>query len=212
MTYEFKPWDKPTGGKPVEIDVHEFEDSQLGRCVANGSHVAVPIIRADGRRVLLMQHSSTVLAAGDRVVQPESKTEPPPSEEMKRIAWQALREHQLRQLENAPPFDETDEDAGKSFARDRAAGDWFYRRTLPGGELLELKPLSYGNLILHLGKATPTGAPWVYDASWVFRDHDAAWRTVLGWNGEGDPEGWYRCYQTERRRPDGTIESEHFQP
>lgn len=36
----------------------------------------------------------------------------------------------------------------------------------------------------------------------------AAWRAALGWDGEGEPEGWYRHLATGRRRPggDATLE------
>jgi hypothetical protein len=40
---------------------------------------------------------------------------------------------------------------------------------------------------------------WIYDCE----QHDAGWRAALGWDGEGEPEGWYRHPQSGRRRPDG---------
>jgi len=48
----------------------------------------------------------------------------------------------------------------------------------------------------------------IVDDVWCFQDDAAAWRAVLGWDGEGEPEGWYRHPGTRRRRDDGTPASE----
>jgi hypothetical protein len=40
---------------------------------------------------------------------------------------------------------------------------------------------------------------WIYDVEQL----DAGWRAALGWDGKGEPEGWYRHPQSGRRRPDG---------
>lgn len=79
---------------------------------------------------------------------------------------------------------------------------WLHKRELPNGHVLYIEPMLPGHLSLVLA----------FDAwnveRWCFHDHDAAWRAVLGWNGQGDPEGWYKHPLTGRRRPDGTPESE----
>lgn len=79
---------------------------------------------------------------------------------------------------------------------------WLHERELPNGHVLYLEPMLPGHLSLCL----------VFDKwnleRWCFHDHDAGWRAVLGWNGKGDPDGWYRHPATGRRRPDGTPESE----
>ena len=47
--------------------------------------------------------------------------------------------------------------------------------------------------------------------NWCFSDHDAAWKSALGWNGEGDPlDGWVRHIESARRRKDGTPETEYY--
>lgn len=82
---------------------------------------------------------------------------------------------------------------------------WYlHKRVLPNGHTLYLEPMLGANLSLCL-------APDEWNLErWCYHDHDAAWRAVLGWNGVGDPEGWYRHPLTGRRRPDGTPESEYM--
>lgn len=82
---------------------------------------------------------------------------------------------------------------------------WYlHKRELPDGRVLYLEPMLWGNLSLCLAPDR-----WNLER-WCFHDHDAAWRAVLGWNGVGDPEGWYRHPATGRRRPDGTPASEYI--
>lgn len=82
---------------------------------------------------------------------------------------------------------------------------WYlHKRVLPNGHTLYLEPMLPGHLSLCLAPDD-----WNLER-WCFHDHDAAWRAVLGWNGKGDPEGWYRHPMTGRRRPDGTPESEYI--
>jgi hypothetical protein len=87
---------------------------------------------------------------------------------------------------------------------------WLHRRELPDGRVLYLEP--HGGGFARLALATPIGERLgVLDDEWHFRDLKSAWHAVLGWNGRGDPVGWYRHPGTGRRRPDGTAESEHIQ-
>jgi hypothetical protein len=86
---------------------------------------------------------------------------------------------------------------------------WLHRRVLPDGRVLHLTPMLFGNLQLGLSQDAETQC---FDGIWCYHDSDAAWRAVLGWNGHGDPEGWYRHNPTARRRPDGTPESEYVEP
>ena len=37
----------------------------------------------------------------------------------------------------------------------------------------------------------------------------ADWRAALGWDGNGEPEGWYRHVPSGRRRPGGDPAKEH---
>lgn len=88
---------------------------------------------------------------------------------------------------------------------------WWYRRTLPDGRELYLLPLIEGNRIGVSAAGDETGFEEVFD----YPDVMASWKAALGWDGEGDPEGWVRhCRGSEipRRRPDGTPESEHRAP
>lgn len=101
-----------------------------------------------------------------------------------------------------------------SMAISPAAQWWLYRRELPTGLVLFVIEVFQGFRI-GLGKSDSAvdGFCTVIDYS----DVQACWRTALGWNGEGDPEGWVRLVQfggggVARRRPDGTPESEYSAP
>lgn len=97
--------------------------------------------------------------------------------------------------------------------RDPAVQWWLYRRELPTGLVLFIFDVFQGFRI-GLGKSDSAvdGFCTVID----YADVKAAWRTALGWNGEGDPEGWVRLVQfgagEARRRPDGTPASEYAAP
>lgn len=81
---------------------------------------------------------------------------------------------------------------------------YFHKRVLPNGHTLYLEPMLPGHLSLCL-------APDKCNLDrWCYHDHDAAWRAVLGWNGKGDPEGWYRHPRTGRRRHESLIENEYI--
>lgn len=82
-------------------------------------------------------------------------------------------------------------------------------RDLGDGRTLYLDPMMLGNVRLNIGK---TGDRINYDDGYCYHDPDAAWRALLGWNGEGDPEGWYRHTTTGRRRPEGDPEREYIEP
>jgi hypothetical protein len=94
------------------------------------------------------------------------------------------------------------------FERDRKDPDgiWYlHRRELDDGRVLYLEPMLGGTVSLCI--ATDQ---WNISDRYCYHDHDAGWRAVLGWNGKGDPEGWYRHSPSMRRRPDFTIESEYI--
>lgn len=90
---------------------------------------------------------------------------------------------------------------------------WRYRRVLPTGLVLFVIDVFEGFRI-GLGKSDKAedGFSTVID----YADVRACWRTALGWNGEGDPEGWVRLVElgrgVARRRPDGTPASEYEAP
>lgn len=96
---------------------------------------------------------------------------------------------------------------------DGCAQWWRYRRVLPTGLVLFVCDV-YAGFRIGLGKSDEAsdGFCTVID----YADPKACWRTALGWNGEGDPEGWVRLVNfgsgTARRRPDGTPESEYQAP
>jgi len=79
-------------------------------------------------------------------------------------------------------------------------------RPLGDGRAVYLCPMFGGNLRLAIG--------WLgsesYDDLWCYQDGqgEAAWRAALGWDGEGEPEGWYRHPDTGRRRPEGNAARE----
>lgn len=105
---------------------------------------------------------------------------------------------------------EVTEGARRLSAAARAAGgDYLWIRQLDDGRGLFLLPLAYGGARLGIGdfeERIELDDVWDYRAA----DNDAAWRAVLGWDGAGEPEGWYRHPGTGRRRPDGTAASERI--
>lgn len=87
------------------------------------------------------------------------------------------------------------------WAAHRAGGDYLWANVLPDGRAIFLMPMFGSNLRLGIGEL---GAP-VMDDVWCYQapQTDLAWRAALGWDGQGEPEGWYRHPQTGRRRPGG---------
>lgn len=87
-----------------------------------------------------------------------------------------------------------------------AGADHLHVRPLGDGRAVFLRPMLLGNLRLAIGEV---GALW-YDDGWCYQaaQYDEAWRAALGWDGEGEPEGWYRHPDTGRRRPDGDPSKE----
>lgn len=85
------------------------------------------------------------------------------------------------------------------------AGIWYlHKRQLEDGRMLYLEPMLGGTLSLCVAPDR-----WSISDRYCYHDHDAGWRAVLGWNGKGDPEGWYRHTPSFRRRPDFTIATEY---
>lgn len=96
-----------------------------------------------------------------------------------------------------------------AYHRDPEHHWWLHRRELPDGRIVHLQAMISGNLRVSL---TLDASDCWFDKVYCYHDHHAAWRAALGWNGEGDPEGWYRDPKTGRRRPDNTPESEYVAP
>lgn len=88
------------------------------------------------------------------------------------------------------------------------ASDYLSERALGDGRAIWLMAMFGGNLRIGVG----TLGSCSFDNEWCFHDHDAAWRAAFGWNGHGDPEGWYRHPQSGRRRPGGDPEKEFVAP
>lgn len=79
--------------------------------------------------------------------------------------------------------------------------DYLHVRPLGDGRAVFLLPRLFGNLRVAIGDV---GSIYL-DDGWCYQaeQSDAAWRAALGWDGDGEPEGWYRHPDTGRRRPDG---------
>ncbi len=93
-----------------------------------------------------------------------------------------------------------------------AGGDYLWHRVLPDGRGLCLMPMIHGGVRLGIGRGVVE-----FDDVWCYpKDQagclDAGWRAALGWNGEGEPEGWYRHPQSGRRRPGGDPAKEFVRP
>lgn len=94
----------------------------------------------------------------------------------------------------------------------RASG-FLYARKLPDGRVIYLAPLMTG---ARLGISIDDQVHEYYDVWDYPRDPelcepDAGWRAALGWDGEGDPEGWYRHVASGRRRPGGDPAKEYVE-
>lgn len=50
------------------------------------------------------------------------------------------------------------------------------------------------------------------DDEWQYQDQIAAYAALTVWDGNGEPEGWYRHMRTGRRRPDGDPTREYINP
>jgi hypothetical protein len=87
------------------------------------------------------------------------------------------------------------------WAARRAGSDYLWARPLGDGRAVFLLEMLGGNLRLAIGDQ---GSPF-FDDVWCYQSDrtDEAWRAALGWDGEGEPEYWYRHPDTGRRRPGG---------
>jgi hypothetical protein len=86
---------------------------------------------------------------------------------------------------------------------------WLYRRVLDDGRVLYLQQMLGNNLRISLSRDEHDVGS---HSNYCFHDVKEAWRSALGWDGEGDPEGWVRHIETGRRRPDGDAEREYINP
>lgn len=88
-----------------------------------------------------------------------------------------------------------------------AGADYLHIRLLPDGRAVYLMPHSFGGLRLNIGKPGER----VFTDEWHFQGAQwlEAWRAALGWDGEGEPEGWYRHPATGRRRENGDPNTGH---
>ena len=75
-------------------------------------------------------------------------------------------------------------------------------RTLDDGRVLDVCPLGWG--YAHLGLILPEDAGLgIYSDAWQYQSRSSALDALERWDGEGEPEGWYRHPATGRRRPGG---------
>lgn len=109
------------------------------------------------------------------------------------------RSEGMRRLHQAEEMLEPDADPGMW---------WLHRRVLEDGRVLTLdNTLGWG--WLRLGVSLESGNAWL--ETYYYESHRAAWRAALGWDGEGEPEGWWRHPQSGRRRHDGDPAREYIQ-
>ncbi len=86
--------------------------------------------------------------------------------------------------------------------RNRLAGaEHLSSRELGDGRAVYLLELLFDGLRLGIGRIGDEGMSDVWD----YQAHgtENAWRAAIGWDGAGEPEGWYRHHRTGRRRPGG---------
>lgn len=73
--------------------------------------------------------------------------------------------------------------------------------------MLGLIPMLYSTKLV-IG---PWGAPW-YDDGWCYKDVHHAFFALVEWDGEGEPDGWFRHPPTGRRRPENDPAQEYVMP
>jgi hypothetical protein len=88
---------------------------------------------------------------------------------------------------------------------------FLYARPLPDGRVIYMMPLFTGTRVGISADATEQQFTdvWDYPRDPKLCEPDADWRAVLGWDGNGEPEGWYRHVSSGRRRPGGDPAKEH---
>ncbi len=96
-----------------------------------------------------------------------------------------------------------------SDAGDELEHFWLHRRVLDDGRVLYLWPMLGNNLRISLSRDLDDKG---FHSNYCYHDTREAWRNAIGWDGEGDPEGWVRHIETARRRPDGDPEREYVNP
>ena len=111
---------------------------------------------------------------------------------------------------------EAEIDAAKlqSFTYLTNGAGFLFVRPLPDGRVLYLAPLLTGATLGISIDATVCVYQnrWDYPSDEALCPYDAQWRAALGWDGDGEPEGWYRHPQSGRRRPGGDPAKEHVRP
>lgn len=76
-------------------------------------------------------------------------------------------------------------------------------RELPDGRCLSLWPMLLGNTRLCIGE---TGAGCFQDG-WCYHHDGLAIAAVMGWDGEGDPPGWFKHLGSGRTQPQYSREN-----
>lgn len=113
------------------------------------------------------------------------------------MATRAVAETELRAAERL------------GWAARRAGADYLWVRPLMDEtrRAVYLLPMLHGNLRLAIGDL----GSFEFEDVWCYQadQSDAAWTAALGWDGEAEPEGWYRHPKTGRRRPEGDAAKEH---
>lgn len=90
----------------------------------------------------------------------------------------------------------------------QCGGDYLYARVLADGRMLHLLRWSGSGLQLSVGMNDGVYLKtWNYEA----QAYEAGWIAAIGWDGKGEPEGWYRG-PGGRRRPDGDPAKEFIRP
>lgn len=84
---------------------------------------------------------------------------------------------------------------------------YLHVRPLGDGRAVFLLPMTFGNTRIAIGDVDAD----YFDDGWCYQhsENDLAWRAALGWDGEGEPDGWYRHPDTGRRRPGGDPAKEY---
>ncbi len=82
--------------------------------------------------------------------------------------------------------------------------DYIAQIALPDGRIISVVPLLYSQANLGISPPPPPyeHAGWFFDV-WMYETPVKALLAALSWDGQGEPEGWWRHPATGRRRPGG---------
>lgn len=82
-------------------------------------------------------------------------------------------------------------------------------RVFPNGRVAAVTPMTFGKGRLVMTERVRDWK-WSYDDAWCYQTLQEAMDALAKWDGEGEPEGWFRNPRTGRRREGGNPAREYI--